>query len=192
MPSNRLILCHLLLLLPFIFHSIRVFSSELVLCIRWKYYWSLSFSISPFNEYSGLISFSIYRFALLAVHGHSRFFSNTIVQKHRFLSAQFPCVPALTSILTNGETIALTRCNCIYIYKHVCTHTYVRKSFEKEYNSILNKEIKSTTIYFFQMCILAIMLGLKLYMYFMFMLIKETETCLKLVTLTADQLIYNS
>ena len=57
MPSNHLILCHPLLLLPSIFPSIRVFSSELVLCIRWPKYWSFSFSISPSNEHSGLISF---------------------------------------------------------------------------------------------------------------------------------------
>ena len=57
MPSNYLILCHPLLLLPSIFPSIRVFSSELVLCIRWPKYWSFSFSISPSNEHSGLISF---------------------------------------------------------------------------------------------------------------------------------------
>ena len=56
MPSNHLILCHPLLLLPSIFSSIRVFSKESVLCIRWPKYWSFSFSISPFNEYSGLIS----------------------------------------------------------------------------------------------------------------------------------------
>ena len=57
MPSNHLILCHPLLLLPSIFPSIRVFSNESVLCIRWPKYWSFSFSISPSNEYSGLISF---------------------------------------------------------------------------------------------------------------------------------------
>ena len=57
MPSNHLILCHLLLLLPSVFHSIRVFSNESVLHIRWPKYWSFSFSISPSNEYSGLISF---------------------------------------------------------------------------------------------------------------------------------------
>ena len=57
MPSNRLILCRLLLLLPSVFLSIRVFPSESVLCIRWPEYWSFSFSISPSNEYSGLISF---------------------------------------------------------------------------------------------------------------------------------------
>ena len=69
MPSNHLILCHLLLLPPSIFYSIRVFSSESVLCIRWTKYWSFSFSISPFNEYSGLISFRIDWFDLLAVQG---------------------------------------------------------------------------------------------------------------------------
>ena len=67
MPSNHLILCHPLLLLPSVFPSIRVFSSESVLCIRWPKYWSFSFSISPSNEYSGLISFRIHCFDLLAV-----------------------------------------------------------------------------------------------------------------------------
>ena len=69
MPSNYLILCHSLLLLPSIFPSIRVFSSESVLCIMWPKYWSFSFRISPSNEYSGLISFRINWFDLLAVHG---------------------------------------------------------------------------------------------------------------------------
>ena len=69
MPSSHLILCHPLLLLPSIFPSSRVFSSELALCIRWPKYWSFSFSISPFNEYSGLISFKIDWFDLLAVQG---------------------------------------------------------------------------------------------------------------------------
>jgi len=67
MPSNHLILCHPLFLLPSIFPSIRVFSNESVLCIRWPKYWSFSFSISPSNEYSGLISFRIDWFDLLAV-----------------------------------------------------------------------------------------------------------------------------
>ena len=67
MPSNHLILCHPLLILPSIFPSFRVFSNEWVLCIRWPKYWS--FSSSPFNEYSGLISFRIYSFDLLAVQG---------------------------------------------------------------------------------------------------------------------------
>ena len=68
-PSNHLILCHALLLLPSIFPSIRVFSNESVLRIRWPKYWSFSFSISPYNEYSGLISFRIDRLYLFAVQG---------------------------------------------------------------------------------------------------------------------------
>ena len=80
MPSNYLILCCPLLLLPSIFPSIRVFSNESVLPIRWPKYWS--FSISPFNEYSGLFSFRIDWFDLLAI------FSNTTVPKDRFFSAQ--------------------------------------------------------------------------------------------------------
>ena len=69
MPSNHLILCHFLLLLPSIFPSIRVFSIESVLCIRWPKYWSFSFNISPSNEYSGLISFRMDWLDLLAVQG---------------------------------------------------------------------------------------------------------------------------
>ena len=69
MPSNHLTLCHPLLLLPSIFPSIRVFSNESVLHIRWPQYWSFSFNISPSNEYSGLISFSIDCLDLLAVQG---------------------------------------------------------------------------------------------------------------------------
>ena len=69
MPSNHLILCHPLLLLPSIFPSIRVFSNESVLCIRWPKYWSFSFNMSPSNEYSGLISFRMDWLDLLAVHG---------------------------------------------------------------------------------------------------------------------------
>ena len=67
MPSNHLILCHPLLLLPSIFPSIRVFSKESALHIRWPKYWSFSYSINPSNEYSGLISFRIDWFDLLAV-----------------------------------------------------------------------------------------------------------------------------
>ena len=84
-PSNHLILCCLLLLLPSMFPSIRVFSSESVLCIRWPKYWSFSFSISPSNEYSGLISFSM---DWLQSKGLSRVFSSTTVQKHQFSGAQ--------------------------------------------------------------------------------------------------------
>ena len=88
MPSNHLILCCPLLLLPSIFPSIRVFSNESVLPIRWPKYWNFSFSISPSNECLGLISFRIDWFDLLAVQGLSRVYSNTTVQKHQLFSAQ--------------------------------------------------------------------------------------------------------
>ena len=86
MPSNHLILCCPLPLLPSIFPSIRVFSNESALHIRWPKYCSFSFNISTPN--SGLISFRIDRFDLLASKGLSRVFSNTTVQKHQFSSAQ--------------------------------------------------------------------------------------------------------
>ena len=88
MPSNRLILCGPLLLLPSIFPSIRVFSSEFALCIRWPKYWSFSFSISPSSEYSGLISFRIDWFDLLLSKVFSKVFSSTTIQKHKFFSSQ--------------------------------------------------------------------------------------------------------
>ena len=89
MPSNHLILCHPLLLQPSVFPSIRVFSNESVLHIRWPKYWSFSFSISPSNEYSELISYAIDWFDLLAVQELSRVFPNTTVQKHhQFFGAQ--------------------------------------------------------------------------------------------------------
>ena len=88
MPSNNLILYHPLLLLPSIFPIIRVFSKESVLHVRRLKYWSFSFNISPSNEYSGLISFRIDWFDLLALKRLSRVFSSTTVQKHRFFSAR--------------------------------------------------------------------------------------------------------
>ena len=87
MPSNHLILCHSLLL-PSIFPSIRVFSNESALCIRWPKYWSFSFNINPSNEYSGLISLRMDWLDLFAVQGTSRVFSNTTVQKHQVFGAQ--------------------------------------------------------------------------------------------------------
>ena len=87
MPSNHLILCHPLLL-PSLFPSIRVFSNESVLCIRWPKYWSLSFSISPpSNEYSGLISFRM-DWISLQYKGLWKVFSSTTVQKHQFFGTQ--------------------------------------------------------------------------------------------------------
>ena len=88
MPSNHLILCCLLLFLPSIFPSIRVFSNESVLLIRWPKDWSFNFGISLSKEYSGLISFRIARLIFSQCKGLSRVFSNTTVQKHQFFSAQ--------------------------------------------------------------------------------------------------------
>ena len=93
MPSNHLILFHPLLLPPSIFPSIRVFSNESVLCIRWPKYWSFSFSISPSNEYSGLISFRIYWLDLLAAQGTLK----RLLQHHNE-KASIPCTqPSLWS-----------------------------------------------------------------------------------------------
>ena len=106
MPSNHLILCHPLLFPPSIPPSIRVFSNESALHIRWPKYWSFSFKISPSNGYSGLISFRI----SLQFKGLSRVFSNTTVQKHQFFGAQLSLIVQLSHLyMTNGKTIALTR-----------------------------------------------------------------------------------
>ena len=109
MPSNHPILCHPLLP-PSIFPSIRVFSSESVLCIRWPKYWSFSFSISPSNEYSGLISFRINWLDLLAVQGTLRSLlphhssKASILQRSAFFMVQLSL-----SYMITGKTIALTR-----------------------------------------------------------------------------------
>ena len=95
MPSYHLIVCHLLLL-PSIFSSIRVFSNELALCIWWPKYWSFSFSISPSNECSGLISFRIDWFDLLAVQGTLK----------SLLQHQFESISSLTLNLLYGPTVA--------------------------------------------------------------------------------------
>ena len=88
MPSNYLILCHPLLLPPSIFPSIRVFSNESVLCTKWPKCWSFSFSISPFNEYSGLFHLGWTGLISLQSKGLSRVFSNTAFQKLQFFGAQ--------------------------------------------------------------------------------------------------------
>ena len=88
MPSSHLILCHHLLLLPPTPPSIKVFSNESTLHMRWPKYWSFSFSISPSNEHPGLISFRMDWLDLLAVQGTLKSLSNTTVQKHQFFSAQ--------------------------------------------------------------------------------------------------------
>ena len=110
MPSNHLILCHPLLLPPSIFPSIRVFSNESVLRIRWPKYWSFSCNVSPSNEYSGLISFRMDWLDLLAVQGtlksllqhHSS--KASVLQHSAFFTAQLS-----QPYMTTGKTTALTR-----------------------------------------------------------------------------------
>ena len=107
-PSNHLILCHPLLLLPSIFPSIRVFSNESALRIRWPEYWS--FSINPSNDYSGLISFRIAWFGLLAVQGTLK----SLLQHHSskvsvLQNSAFCMVQPSHPYMTTGKTIALTR-----------------------------------------------------------------------------------
>ena len=110
MPSNYLILCRPLLLPPSIFPSIRVFSNESVLHIRWPKYWSFSFSMSPSNEYSGLISFRMDWFDLLAVQGTLKSLLQHRCSKASVLwHSAFFIVQLLHPYLTTGKTIALTR-----------------------------------------------------------------------------------
>ena len=109
MPSNHLILCHPLPLLPSIFPSIRVFSNGSVLHIRWPKYWSFRFSVSPSNEYSGLISFRIDRFDLLAVQGILKSFLQHHSSKASILQhSAFFMVQLSHPYTTAGKTIALT------------------------------------------------------------------------------------
>ena len=110
MPSNHLILCCPFLLLTSIFPSIRVFSNESVLHIRWPKYWSVRFSISPSSEYSGLISFRIYWFDLFAVQGTLK----GLLQHHNWITSILQCSAFFTVQLshpyvTTGKTITLTR-----------------------------------------------------------------------------------
>ena len=110
MPSNHLILCHPLLLPPSIFTSIRVFSNELVLHVRWPKYCSFSFSISPSNEYSGLISFMMNRLELLAVQGSLKSLFLHCSSKASILHCSaFFIIQLSHPYLTTGKTIALTR-----------------------------------------------------------------------------------
>ena len=110
MPSKHLILCCPLLLPPSIFPSIRVFSNESVLCIRWPKYWSFSFSISPANEYSGLISFRMGWLDLLAVQGTLK----SLLQHHSSKASILQCsafyiVQFSHPYMTTGKTVSLTR-----------------------------------------------------------------------------------
>ena len=110
MPSNHLILCHPLLLLPSIFPSIRVFSNESVLHIRWPKYWNFSFSIHPSNEYSGLIFFRMDWLDLLAIQGSLK----NLLQHHSSKASILQCsvffmVQLSHPYMTTGKSIAVTR-----------------------------------------------------------------------------------
>ena len=134
MPSNHLILCHPLLLLPSIFPSIRVFSSESALHIRWPKYWNFSFSISLSNEYSGLISFRIDWFDFLVVQGSLR----SLLQQHSLKALILRCsaffmVQLSHPYMTTGKTTALSR------------HTFVDKVM-----SLLFHMLSRLVIAFFQ------------------------------------------
>ena len=110
-PSNHLILCCPLLLLPSIFPSIRVFSNESVLHIRWPKYWSFSFSMSPSKEYSGLISFRIDWFHLLAVQGilSPRVQDSSLTPQLKIISSSALSLLYGPTLMTTGKTIALTK-----------------------------------------------------------------------------------
>ena len=110
MPSSHLLLCHPLLLLPPIPPSIRVFSNESTLCMRWPEYWSFSLSVSPSNEHSGLVSFRIDWMDILAVQGTRK----RLLQHHSSKASILRCSAFFTlqlshPYMTTGKTIALTR-----------------------------------------------------------------------------------
>ena len=123
MPSKHLTLCHPLLLLPSVFPSIRVFSKESVLCIRWPKYWSFSFNISASNEYSGFISFQIDRFDLLTVQGTLKSLIQHRSSKASILWQSAFFMKQLSNLyMTTRKTIALT------------TWTFVSKVISLLYN----------------------------------------------------------
>ena len=149
MPSNHLILCHPLFLPPSIFPSIRVFSNELSLCIRWPKDWSFSFSISPPNEYSGLISFRMDWLDLLTVQGTLK----SLLQ-HSSSKASILWCPAFFIVqlshpyMTTGKTIALTKWIFVgkvlsllfnMLSRLVCVYIYINESLccTPETNTIL-------------------------------------------------------
>ena len=121
MPSNHLILHRTLLLLPSVFPSIRVFSNESVLCIRWSKYWSFSFSISPSNEYSGLISFRMDWFDLFVVQGTLK----SLLQHHSSKAPILQCsvffiVQLSHPYMTTKKAIALTQFSLLQSLSRVC------------------------------------------------------------------------
>ena len=116
MPSRHLVLCHPIFLLPPIPPSIRVFSNETTLCMRWPEYWGFSFSTSPSNKHSGLISFRMDWLYLLAVQGTLK----NLLQHHSLKASTFQCSAFFTvqlshPYMTTGKTIALIRCTFVGI-----------------------------------------------------------------------------
>ena len=134
MPSNHLILCFLLLLLPSIFSSIRVFSNELALRIKWPKAWSFSFSMSPSSEYSGLISFRIDWLDLLAVQGTLKSLLQTIVQKRQFCV----CVYVPTHTVVSGS----------YTMAVLDTHIYIKLNRGLEQQIRFNVPLVSLTNFY--------------------------------------------
>ena len=138
MPSNHHILCRPLLLLPSIFPSIRVFSNESALCIRWPKHWSFSFTINPSSEYSGLISFRINGFHLLSVQGTLK----SLLQNHSPKTSilwhlAFFMVQLSHPYMTTGNTIALTR----QTFAGKVMFLTCVKSKKKEFLKLLNQEM---------------------------------------------------
>ena len=150
MPSSHLILCHPFLLLPSIFPSIRVFSNESALCIRWSKYWSFSFNISPSNEHPGLISFRMDWLDLLSVQGTLK----SLLQHHSSkasilrLSAFF-IVQHSHPYMTNGKTIALSRGTFVYKVMSLLFNMLSRLviTFVPRSKHLLISWLQSTTVY---------------------------------------------
>ena len=137
MPFNCLILCHPLLLPPSVFRSIRVFFNESVLCLRWPKYWSFSFSISPSNEYSGLVSFRMNWLDLLAVQGTLK----SLFQHHSAKTSILRCsafflVQLSHPYMSTGKTIALTR------------RTFVGKVMSLLFNMLSTLDVRFSTYIF--------------------------------------------
>ena len=131
MPSNHLVLCHPLLL-PSVFPTIRAFSNELALCIRWPKYWSLSFSISPSNEYSRLISFRIDWLDLLAVQGTLKSLQHHSSKASILQPSAFFMVQLSHPYMTAGKNIALT------------IQTFVGKVMQLQYCNVNYRQLNST------------------------------------------------
>ena len=135
MPPNHLILCQPLLLLPSIPRSIRVFSNESILCIRWPKYWRFSFSISPSNEYSELISFRMDRLNLLAVQGILKSLQHHNSKASILQHLAFFIVQLSNPYMTTRKTIALTR------------QTFVGKVMSLLFNMLTKQKLNYISIY---------------------------------------------